>query len=634
MERSIQKTGLVNLLLLLAAGVSGFLAARHGQSLAGQVTMLFTGLGFCVAAVSWFQMRLEDNEKLERLELESLAKGHAGTAMFENKESELFPVRRSREQFERFFVPIFTVVLCLGQAGGAYFLWQWLAKGAATAQVKEPMIPMFLFFLLALVLFLVGRFSATIARLGGHRLLRPGASYVLLNAFLCSVVGVGLVFVQAGFAKADLYIAYVVCAILGLVAAETTVNLVLEMYRPRVKGKVERPLYESRLVGLLGQPEGLVTTAAQALDYQFGFKVSETWFYKFAEQAVGMVALAQILVLGLSTCVVFIDAGEEGLLERFGKPVEGRTLLGAGAHFKLPWPVDRVYRYRTEQIQSFNVGFTPDPKRQEEKVIVWTVSHTKEENFLVANREPGAEATNSAAAGGVNSATKRTPPVSLLTVSIPVQFQITNLLDWAYANEDASSLLADVANREVVRYLAGADMIELMSRKRLEASGELSRRIQAAADEHRLGARIISVGLQDIHPPVKVAPEFEKVVGAVQAKQAKILSAMADDVRTNAAARIQATNALNRAESHRVRQEIGALAQAALFTNQVPAFATAPSVYAERSYLRTFERASAGARKYVLLATNTHDVLQFDLQDKLRKDILEDIVVPPSKPTK
>ena len=75
---------------------------------------------------------------------------------------------------------------------------------------------------------------------------------------------------------------------------------------------------QRRVAGLLAQPESLFTTAAQTLDYQFGFKVSETWFYRFAEQAVGMVALAQILVLGFSTCVVFIDAGEEGLLERFG----------------------------------------------------------------------------------------------------------------------------------------------------------------------------------------------------------------------------------------------------------------------------------------------------------------------------
>ena len=44
-----------------------------------------------------------------------------------------------------------------------------------------------------------------------------------------------------------------------------------------------------------------------------------------------------------------------------------------------------------------------------------------------------------------------------------MQFQITNLVDWAYNNEDAPALLQDLATHAVVRYLAGADMNEIMS---------------------------------------------------------------------------------------------------------------------------------------------------------------------------
>ena len=69
-----------------------------------------------------------------------------------------------------------------------------------------------------------------------------------------------------------------------------------------------------------GSRKGLITTAAQALDYQFGFKVSETWFYRFFEKALGWLLLLQLGALVLSTCVVFIEAGEQGLLEHFGKP--------------------------------------------------------------------------------------------------------------------------------------------------------------------------------------------------------------------------------------------------------------------------------------------------------------------------
>jgi regulator of protease activity HflC (stomatin/prohibitin superfamily) len=624
-ERNIQKNGLINLLALLAVGVAGFAVSRYATTLAGHVAILFVGLGVLVAAVSWFQMRLEENERLEKLEFDELAKSHPGSTLFDAKDAEVFPVQRSRELFERTFVPVFTVVLCLLQAGGAYFLWRWLAGKSLSAELKQPTVALALFGLFALVLFLLGKFSATMARLEDHRLLRPGASYLLLGAYLCFFVAVGVVGVQAGVPKLDFYVAHALCALLALVAVETLINLVLEMYRPRVKGKIERPLYESRLVGLLGQPEGLVTTAAQALDYQFGFKVSETWFYRLIEQALAWLLLLQVGALVLSTSVVFIEAGEQGLLERFGKPVEGRTLLQPGAHFKCPYPIDKVYRFRTEQVQSFDVGFTPEAGREEGNVVLWTVTHTKEDNFLVANREQApAEQTNS-------PANKRTPPVSLITGSIPVQFQITDLMAWAYNNEDSPSLLQDLGTREIVRYLVGADMNEIMSYGRLEAGETLRARIQAAADEHKMGARVVSVGLQDMHPPVKVAPDYEKVIGAIQTKQAKILAAQADAVRTNALAGAQAVSVINKANSDGLARKIGEAARAALFTNQIPAFAAAPSVYAESEYLQTFARATATARKYLLLTTNAHHVLTFDLQDKLPYDMLNLTVPPPKK---
>jgi regulator of protease activity HflC (stomatin/prohibitin superfamily) len=613
MERSIKKNGLINLLVLLAIGSAGFAVARYANSLAGHVALVFIALGVLVAAVSWFHMRLEENERIERLELDELARTHKSGALFEAREAELFPVQRAREQFERFFIPIFTVFLCLVQAGGAYFLWRWLTGPNAVAEVRQPTMALAMFGLFALVLFLLGKFSATMARLENHRLLRPGGSYLLLGAYLCFLVALGIVGVEVDFPKADFYLAQALCILLALVGVETLVNLVLEMYRPRVKGKIERPLYESRLVGLLGQPEGLITTAAQALDYQFGFKVSETEFYRLVEHWFPRLFVAEICVLFLSTAVVFIQAGEQGLLERFGRRV---SVLSPGPHLKCPWPIDKVYRYRTEQIQDFEIGTAPDAVREEGPAVLWTVAHTKEDNFLVANRE------QAPAAEGQANQTKRTPPVSFLTGTIPVQFQITNLTMWAYQNEDASSLLQSVASREIVRFLAAVDMNEVMSYGRLDAARVLQGQIQAGADRLKLGAMVLSVGLQDLHPPVKVAPEYEKVIAATHTKRAKILAARADEIRTNALAEAQAVNVTNLASADRVRLEIGAVARAALFTNQIPAFAAAPSVYAERAYLQRFVQATASARKYILLTTNTQDVLTFDLQDRIRADLL------------
>jgi modulator of FtsH protease HflK len=615
MERNAQKNGLVNLVAAAVIFIAVFAVTSYANSLAGQACAIFLGLGVLVAFAGWFQMRLEENERLEKLEVEELARARGETTLFAAKDAEMFPAQRARAQFEKFFVPGFGALLFVLEAGAAWLLWRWLAKTETAIVPDRAMASLSLFGLFWLLLFLLGRFSVTIARLEDHRLLRPGASFLLAGAYLCFVTALGIAGAQAEFPKVDAYVGRALCVLLGLMAAEMLVTLLLEIYRPRVKGKVVRPLYESRLVGLLAQPESLFTTAAQALDYQFGFKVSETWFFQLLQKNLPLLLLAQLAVLCLSTCVVFIDAGEQAVLERFGRLV---TVLEPGAHLKLPWPADRIYRHRTDQIQTFAVGYALDPQSEAVNTILWSVAHTKEENFLVANREPVTIRNDTAAAGD----TLKAPPVSLITVSIPVQFQITNVREWAYQNADPAGLLQDLATRAVLYYLAGVDVNEVMSRSRLEAAQELRDRIQSAANERQLGVKIVFVGLQDIHPPVQVAGDYEKVVGAEQTKLAAILNAQAQAIHTNALAGARAFTTTNVADALRQRLSVSAFANAALFTNQIPAFAAAPSVYRQRKYFQAFAEATAGPRKYILLVTNTSDVVIFNLEDKIREDLL------------
>jgi regulator of protease activity HflC (stomatin/prohibitin superfamily) len=506
-------------------------------------------------------------------------------------------------------------LLFLLEAGGAWLLWRWISKTTNGVVPDRAMPSLSLFGIFALLLFLLGRFSVTIARLENYRLLRPGASFLLAGAYVCFFTALGMAGVKAGFPKVDFWLTRALCVLLGLMAAEMLVTLLLEIYRPRVKGRVARPIYDSRLVGLLAQPESLFTTAAQALDYQFGFKVSETWFFQLLQKNLPVLVMAQLAVLFLSTGVVFIDAGEQAVLERFGRPV---GVLQPGAHLIVPWPVDKIYRYRTDQIQTFDVGFTPDAQSAQTRTILWSVAHTREQNFLVGNRRP-------VLVQGGNADTNDTfkaPPVSLITVSIPVQFQITNVFDWAYQNADPTNLLQDLAARKVVQYLAGVDLNDVMSSNRQAAALELGAQIQAAVNEHRLGAKIIFVGLQDIHPPVKVAGDYEKVVGAEQTKLAKILDAQAEAIRTNALAGAQAFTDVARSQAARQQIELSAFAGAALFTNRIAAYEAAPSVYRQRAYFQMFPEATANARKYILLVKNTKDVIIFDLEDKIREDLL------------
>jgi regulator of protease activity HflC (stomatin/prohibitin superfamily) len=119
-------------------------------------------------------------------------------------------------------------------------------------------------------------------------------------------------------------------------------------------------------------------------------------------------------------------------------------------------------------------------------------------------------------------------------------------------------------------------------------------------------------------------------VGARQKKEADSLNAKAYAARTNALASSAATVKVNDAEAVRWRTEAGALARAALFTNQIPAYAAAPRTYAERAYLQTLVRSSGANRKIIMASTNTQEVFTLNLEEKIRPDLL-DIPLPKGK---
>ncbi len=628
MERNLKPTGLVNLLIALAAAGLGTYIARSTASYADEVVSVFLGLGFLVALFSYFQMRMEAREKLEKLELDELAKSARSTTLFDGTDAEAFPARRAREQFERWLVPAFCLVLLVLQVAAAW----WLGKQVLNPDAREvrnslPMMAAFFGFLFFLQ-FLPGRYSVNVARLEGQRLLQPAGSYLLLGAYLSLLAAAGIVAIHFGHSKVDIFIARALCVILALAAVENLFTLILEIYRPRVRGQAARVLYESRLVGLLGQPESVFTTAAHALDYQFGFKVSETWFFQFLQKSFVWLLLIQSGLLWLSTSFVFIEPDEQALLERCGKPV-GTTALNPGFHLKCPWPIDSVYRFQSHRIQTFTVGVvTKDDDHggaTADNTIVWTKSHYKEEfNLPVANKEQDS-ASNTNAAGE-----KSAPPANLITASVPVQYQIKDIVAWARNHANPNELLERIATREVVRHLVSVDFFEFMSVGRKKSAEALRANIQKSADDAQLGVDILFVGLQDVHPPVSVAEAFEAVIGAQQTREAKTLAAKGEATKSTAMAEGEAQKVKDTAAAFAVRRVAEAGAIGAQFEHQMAAFDAAPTVYPQRIYLQTYAKAIAKSRKYIIATTNAQEMIQLNLEDKIREDLLN-LEIPAKK---
>jgi len=134
--------------------------------------------------LSYCQMSLEAREQLEKLELDELSKSRGAASLFAAAGEDTFPARRSREQFERYFIPALTVLLLLLEAAAAVFLWQYARTSPGVVAGRAP-LALALFGLLGLILFILGKYSGGLARLRQQRLLRPGAAYLMLSAYAC-----------------------------------------------------------------------------------------------------------------------------------------------------------------------------------------------------------------------------------------------------------------------------------------------------------------------------------------------------------------------------------------------------------------------------------------------------------------
>ena len=639
-QQNSKKLGLINSIVLLVVTIAALFLAGSTVGLAGVVLL---GIGTLISFFGFIQSHLIDRERIEALEMQELDRTRGNESLFAGAAEDAYPARNARRQFEKWVVPGFSVLVLLGQALGLLLVYSQLQGELGGwnlfTQASGSAMQIMFFALFMVVLFMMGKYSAGLARMDGQELLRPGANYMLLGSMVCTAV---VIAETASFFDQvwDRGITWVVFAVIAVSALENLVTLVLEIYRPRIDDKKARLLYESRLIGLLGQPGGLISTAAQALDYQFGFKVSETWFYKYLEQKLALIIAIQVVVLFLSSSFVVIQPNEEAFRERFGKR---NAHLGPGFSFKLPWPIDKVYRYKTTEIQNFVLGVLDQNEEakpnsgapEDVQVLLWTTQHNHG-----SSKDPEQNYNMIVASSDVllDAAASDSVPVNLLTVSIPVQYRINDLTNWVYKTDNAGAMLQKLSMREVTRYLIGVDINVLMGPGRTKAQEELKKAIQQQANASELGAEIVFVGLQDIHPPVGqneqskatggVAESYEKVNVAQLHSETNRLGALQYKAGKVPQARGLAAEFLADAHSQSTNKVALAGAEAGRFGHQISAFNAAPSVYATRSKLETFVETTRGARKYILSNPDNRDIINLELQDKLRSDLL-DVTVDP-----
>jgi membrane protease subunit HflK len=619
------------------------------------------------AALVWFVLFIQFHQRSlaeqEKLDMSQLSAGTKEAAIFQAKgeHAALFAVAQRRlDILEKWFIPIFSVLIALYKIAIGLYLLKAVSI-PSDFESERPLLVAIGMTAIAFVSFLLSRYATGMSTQPEWKPLRAGGSYLLGAAVLSFILALSLALVQFEFDVVINILNWVVPILLVVLGAETALNVVLDIYRPRLKGQYSRAAFDSRLLGVINEPGGILRSAADAIDYQFGFQVSQTWFYKLLVKAIAPLVLFAVVTLYLLSCIIVVSPNEQVIIEHFGNPLTGtgdKRINGPGLAFKWPWPIDIAYIYPTKRISEISIGFVPKSDQLNTEPLLWGQKHYQEEySLLVAS-----EQTSAASAGG-------SVPVSLLIAAVPVQYRIKDLYSFLYnygqrkerdgtITYGAEEMLKSICYRELTRFAASAKIEvddedqdhtgvrqSLLGAGRAGAKRILTLRIQQAADKAELGVEIVFLGLQGIHPPPEVAPAYQKVVGAVQKKQALILSAQAqrnktlstlvgsvndaNDLYTLAAEYQEAKrqNQLEQAkeiaakldkafeqargeiyktlkESKSYAFEVATLAQATglRFASQLKAYRASKEIYKHQLKLAVLEEALSDIKKYVVVA--------------------------------
>ena len=530
--------GVVGLVMQVVLAITSFvLWTASGRSYAGQA-MFFAALGLLPWGAVAIAAVLRRARTVEAFEIDAAVRaGDAGRTIFES-EAEARPAARRLSRFYRFAIPAVSGLLgVLLVFFGLLGLQSYLAIASvppANASLIAGIAAAMAFFG-----FIVGYYLMGMSRSLRWPVLRGGATYLLGTVLLLALLAVAGGATTLGFEQAVSVVAALIPAVMALVGVELLLNVVVDLYRPKAaaasaaasEDETVRAAFDSRLLQLLVSPGGVVRSLNEAVNYQFGFEITKSWFWRLLSRSIAWLIVFGIGVIFLMSSFVRVEPHEQAILTDFGR-LRGEP-AGPGLHLKWPWPISTARTEDVMRVRELVVGThlaSGDGQHQEE-VFLWEGQHDGLENrlLLVASRGgdaggvgnvgdtgdtggPAADPETAAAAG------QQPPPVALAAADLTVNYRVSRdaFLQYVTGHERPAERLRQMAEALLARELVKFDIDAAIGAERARIAREIESGLKEQVDREGLGVEIVWVGLKGVMPPKAVAPQFNERVAAEQ----------------------------------------------------------------------------------------------------------------------
>jgi regulator of protease activity HflC (stomatin/prohibitin superfamily) len=337
---------------------------------------------------------------------------------------------------------------------------------------------------------------------------------------------------------------------------------------------------EIGVFSLLGSRPNALASLLDAAQRHLGIDLRSTWALTVVRRTLEPLLVGLALLGWWSTSLTVVRVGEEGLVERLGVLQRGQPLQ-PGLHLHWPWPVDRVLRLPVREVETLTVGHEGGEEAGPENVL-WAVQHAANEYTLLLGNGR-----------------------DLITVDAALDFRIRDPVAWRYDCQNPADALRAIAYRAVMRSTVYRTLDEALSENLAELAASMRDMVQKEADSLGLGVEVVAFTIGGLHPPVRVAADYQAVVSAELGAVTAAVLAAADRTTLTVSADAAVTKSLNAARAEGAEALARAAGEAWSFRTLEAQYRAAPQEFFFRRRLETLEQG---------LAVRTFTIVDFRIE--------------------
>ncbi|MFZ1946792.1 MAG: FtsH protease activity modulator HflK [bacterium] len=288
------------------------------------------------------------------------------------------------------------------------------------------------------------------------------------------------------------------------------------------------------------------------------------------------------LALWLGSGFYSVVPGDTGIVFRFGRIA--KAAVRPGLHFHRPFPIERVAKLPTQVVRRVEIGFrTAGDSLGTDTAYQWESRH-QTGNYIKR----------------VDESLMFTGDESIADINSVVQYRVSQPAKYLLAIEDGERFvrcLTEAALMSISSQIALEDMLTTQ-RRDIEESAKSA--VQGLLDQAGSGIEIVSLRLQDVHPPIEVVDAFRDVASAREDMHAIINRAGAYADSLIPQARGQAEEMITLAGAERNEAVEHATGEAQRFVSVMSEYEQNRQVTELRMYLETMEKTLPGIRKFLV----------------------------------